>query len=74
MFDVAKAADFFRYRRKSDSKVVIVRRQRGEHLVEHGFVVFDQLAFGAAFLRAAERIERRAAQEFQLRQQSERRQ
>ena len=44
------------------------------HFVEQRPVIVDQLAFGAALRGMAEGIERRAAQEFQFRQQAEQRQ
>ena len=74
LLDVAEAADFFRDRGKTDRDMMIVRRELRQHFVEHRFIVRDQLAFGAPLLRMAERIERRAAQELQFRQQPERRQ
>ena len=43
-----------------------------EHLVEHRLVVGDQLALGLALLANSRTVERRAAQELQLRQQPER--
>ena len=69
LLDVTEAADFFRDRGKPDGEGMIVRRQRVEHFVEHRLVIVDQLPLGAALERAAERIERRAAEEFKLRQQ-----
>ena len=74
LLDVAETADFFRDGGKTDREMMIVRRQTRQHLVEHRLVFADQRALGAAFERAAKRIERGAAQEFQLRQYAERRQ
>src|SRR6202043_1428675 len=73
LLDVTKTADFFRNDSEADREMMIVRRQSCQHFVEHRLVVADQLALGAPFQRAAERIERRSAQAFQLRQQPERR-
>src|SRR5215469_4392111 len=73
LLDVTEAADLFRDDGKADGDRVILRRELGEHLFEHRLVVLDQLAFGTALERAAERIERRSAEEFELCQETERR-
>src|ERR1700683_1191473 len=74
LFDVAEAAYLFRNGGKPDGEMVVFRRERNEYVVEQGFVVGDQPAFGAAFKRAAERIEGCAAEELELRQYPECRQ
>ena len=56
---------------RADGEMMIVGREPRQHLVEHGLIVGDELALGPPLERAAERIERRAAQEFQFRQQPE---
>src|SRR5260370_34148972 len=50
---------------------MILRRELAEHLVEQGFIISHQLALSLALHGIAERIERRAAQELELREQSE---
>src|SRR4029079_9840285 len=52
--DVTESADLFRDRRDADGEMVIVGREFGDNLVKRGFVVGDELALGAAFLRTAE--------------------
>src|ERR1700722_20108272 len=71
LLDVAEAANFFRDYGETDGEMMVFRRKPRQHLVEHRCVIFDQLAFGAAFQRPAERIERRAAQYLQFRQKPE---
>src|SRR5215469_346300 len=71
--DVAEAADFFRDRREADRKVMIVGSEAGEQLIKQRFVVAHQLPLGLALRRVTERIERGAAQELRLREQSKHR-
>jgi hypothetical protein len=59
LLDVAETADLFRDRGQPDCDEMIVRRQTRQNLVEHRLVVADQFAFGAAFERPSEWIERR---------------
>src|SRR5262245_9716426 len=66
-----EAADLLRDRREADREVMVLGRELAEHLVEHRFIVADELALGAALLGAAERIEAGAAQELELREQAE---
>src|SRR6185312_5958028 len=74
LLDVSKAADFFRYGRQSDRDRMVLRRERPDDFVEHRLVIGNQLALGAALQGAAERIEWRAAQTLELREQAEHRQ
>src|SRR6185369_12116022 len=67
---MTEAADLFGDYSKADRHRVIVRRQIGEDLLEHGLVVPHELALGLAFGGVAEQVERRAAQELEPRQYS----
>src|SRR5579872_336478 len=73
LFDMTEAADFFRNGGKADGKVMIVRRKLCHNFLKHRLVVGDQPALGAALERPAERIERRSAQSFELRQRAKQR-
>src|SRR6185312_65841 len=63
--DGSESSDFFRNRRKPDRTRMIARRQLRQHLIEHRFVIGDELALCHPLFRVAEDIERRATQEFQ---------
>src|SRR5581483_3078293 len=70
LLDVTEAADLFRDHGEADREMVVLRRELGEHLVEHRLVALDELAFRAPLERAAERVECSSAQELELCQQT----
>src|SRR5262249_6490648 len=69
--DVAEPADFLRDRRKADRKVVVLRREPGQNLLEHGLVVGDQRPLGPALRAVTEDVEGSAAQAFELGEEPE---
>ena len=71
--DVAVAADGFGDAGDFGQQRDLLALQRSHALIDHREIILDQLAFGLALRGAAERIEGRAAQEFQFRQHSRRR-
>src|SRR6516162_5464567 len=71
LLDVTETAYLFRGCGQRYGNVMIVRRQRVEHLGKRRLIVLDELSLRPAFLRAAERIESSAAQELESRQQAE---
>ena len=68
---MAEAADFERQRGQFGRRRAVFRRQRYGDLVEHGFVVADQLAFAPAFGGAGKNVQARAAQTAQSGKQAE---
>ena len=62
LLDVAEAADVFRDGGELNGEGMIIRRQFRQNLVEHGLVVGDQIALGAALERCGRTGRSRAAQ------------
>src|SRR5262245_13677370 len=71
--DVAEAADLFRDRREPDRDVMVLGVELGQELIEQRLVIGNQPPLGLALDRIAERIEPRAAQEFELGEQPQQR-
>src|SRR5579872_2616709 len=69
LFDVTEATDFFRNGGKAHGQMMIFRRQRGQHIAEHGFIVSDQAPLSAALKRSAKGVKGSTPQEFELRQE-----
>jgi NADPH-dependent ferric siderophore reductase len=62
-FDVTEAADLLGQSGELDGKPVVVGRETGDELVDHGLVFCDEAALDPALLAAAERVEHRAAEQ-----------
>src|SRR5262249_10114253 len=71
LLDVTEAANLLGHSRDFDRERMVVRRKRRGELLQHGFVLADEAALGAALLRVAEHVERRAAQTPHAREDSE---
>ena len=69
LFDRSVSANFLRDRRQAHGETVVSGREELADFSEQIFVVRDQATLGPPILRIAEKVERGAAQELQLREQ-----
>src|SRR5205085_841952 len=68
---MAESADFERQCGELDCHWMVGRGQTANNFLEHSLVFGDQATLGSAFLAAAKKVERRAAQPSELCQNTE---